>query len=38
MSRLRADLESGVWQSGHADLLELEELDLGYKVITIELD
>jgi SAM-dependent methyltransferase len=38
IARLRADLESGAWQRRHADLLELEELDLGYKVLTIELD
>ena len=38
VDRLRADLASGAWERRHADLLGLEELDLGYKVITIELD
>ena len=38
VAQLRADLDSGAWERGHTDLLELEELDLGYKVITIELD
>jgi len=31
--RLAADLESGEWQRRHADLLELPELDLGYRVV-----
>jgi SAM-dependent methyltransferase len=29
---LRADLESGAWAERHADLLERESLDLGYRV------
>ncbi len=37
MARLRADLDSGAWKSRHADLLELDELDLGYKVLTFVL-
>jgi SAM-dependent methyltransferase len=32
-ARLAADLESGVWQRRHAGLLELEELDLGYRIV-----
>jgi SAM-dependent methyltransferase len=30
---LRADLESGAWAERHADLLEHEELDLGYRIL-----
>ena len=33
MARLRADLESGAWHEAHADLLDLEEIDLGYRLI-----
>jgi SAM-dependent methyltransferase len=32
MARLRADLESGEWERRHADLLERDELDLGYRL------
>jgi SAM-dependent methyltransferase len=31
--RLAADLESGEWYRRHADLLELSELDLGYRIV-----
>jgi SAM-dependent methyltransferase len=33
LARLRADLESGEWQRRNAGLLELEELDLGYRLV-----
>ena len=33
VDRLRADLESGVWHERHADLLELDEVDLGYRLV-----
>lgn len=33
MARLSADLRSGAWQRAHADLLALDELDLGYCVL-----
>jgi SAM-dependent methyltransferase len=33
LARLRADLDSGEWASRHADLLELEELDVGYRLL-----
>jgi SAM-dependent methyltransferase len=33
LARLRADLESGAWARRHADLLEREELDLGYRLL-----
>jgi len=33
MAALRADLESGQWQRRHAGLLELDELDLGYRLV-----
>lgn len=38
LARLRADIESGGWARRHADLLELEELDLGYRLLTASLD
>jgi SAM-dependent methyltransferase len=33
LERLRADLESGAWAERHADLLERDELDLGYRLL-----
>ena len=33
---LAADLESGSWHEHHAELLELDELDLGYRLIVAE--
>jgi SAM-dependent methyltransferase len=33
LERLRADLESGDWARRHADLLALDELDLGYRLL-----
>ncbi len=33
LARLRRDLESGAWERSHGDLLELEELDLGYRLL-----
>jgi len=33
VEQLRADLESGAWAERHADLLEREELDLGYRLL-----
>jgi SAM-dependent methyltransferase len=33
LARLRADLDSGAWAHGHADLLEREALDLGYRLL-----
>jgi SAM-dependent methyltransferase len=33
VARLAADLESGAWERRHADLLGLEELDLGYRLL-----
>jgi SAM-dependent methyltransferase len=33
VARLRADLASGAWHERHADLLGLEELDLGYRLL-----
>jgi SAM-dependent methyltransferase len=37
LARLRADLESGAWARRHADLLERDELDLGYRLLVAEL-
>jgi SAM-dependent methyltransferase len=33
LAALRADLESGAWAQRHADLLERESLDLGYRAV-----
>jgi hypothetical protein len=33
LARLRADLQSGAWARRHADLLERDELDLGYRLL-----
>ena len=33
---LLEDLQSGAWHRDHADLLELEELDLGYRLVVAE--
>ena len=33
MTRLARDLDSGEWHRRHADLLELEEWDLGYRLV-----
>jgi SAM-dependent methyltransferase len=33
LARLRADLDSGAWSRRHADLLERDELDLGYRLL-----
>jgi SAM-dependent methyltransferase len=33
LARLRADLDSGEWERRHADLLALEELDGGYRLL-----
>jgi SAM-dependent methyltransferase len=33
LDRLAADLESGEWERRHTDLLELDELDRGYRLL-----
>jgi hypothetical protein len=33
---LAADLESGSWRERHGELLELDELDLGYRLVVAE--
>jgi SAM-dependent methyltransferase len=33
VAALRADLESGVWHERNRDLLDLDELDLGYRLL-----
>jgi SAM-dependent methyltransferase len=33
LARLRADLASGAWARRHADLLDRDELDLGYRLL-----
>jgi hypothetical protein len=34
LTRLAADLASGRWHDEHAELLDLDELDLGYRLVT----
>jgi len=36
LARLRDDLETGVWCKRNAELLELEELDLGYRLVVLK--
>jgi hypothetical protein len=36
ISSLGADLETGRWQERHRELLKMDELHLGYYVITAE--
>ena len=33
LERLRSDLDSGAWAERHADLLDREEIDLGYRLL-----
>ena len=33
VARLQADLASGVWHERHADMLELDSIDLGYRLL-----
>ena len=37
VAKLAADLDSGEWQRRNAELLELDELDLGYRLVVAEL-
>jgi hypothetical protein len=37
LARLHADLASGTWDRQHQDLLDLPELDLGYRLLIAEL-
>jgi SAM-dependent methyltransferase len=37
IARLEIDLETGVWHERNAELLALEELDLGYRLLIAEL-
>jgi SAM-dependent methyltransferase len=36
LAQLREDLDTGRWRERHADLVDLDELDLGYCVLTAE--
>jgi SAM-dependent methyltransferase len=38
IGELEADLESGAWHERHRDLLDLDELDLGYKLVIAEFE
>ncbi len=35
-ARLAADIQSGAWKARHRDLLELSEIDLGYRLVVAE--
>lgn len=37
LSRLADDLRTGRWHEKHADLLQLDSLDMGYTLVTVEL-
>lgn len=37
LERLRADLTSGAWHARHGHLLDMEALDLGYRLVIAEL-
>lgn len=37
LDHLARDLDSGAWQHRHADLLDLTELDVGYRLLTTDL-
>jgi hypothetical protein len=37
IARLRADLESGRWHERNGDLLDLDEVDYGYRLLVREL-
>ncbi len=37
VEQLDADLESGAWEKRHRDLLELDELDLGLRIVSCDL-
>jgi SAM-dependent methyltransferase len=36
VAALRADLDSGAWHERHADLLELDAVDLGYRLVVAD--
>lgn len=38
LALLSADLASGAWRERHADLIELDELDLGYRLVIAEFE
>jgi SAM-dependent methyltransferase len=38
LARLEQDVRSGAWARRHAELLELEQLDLGYRLLVASLD
>lgn len=37
LRRLERDLASGAWEQRHGDLLELDEIDLGYRLVIAEM-
>lgn len=37
LMQLRNDLDSGAWRARHAQLITLDELDLGYRIVIAEL-
>lgn len=37
LTRLSSDLSSGLWHEHHADLLDRETLDVGYRLLVADL-
>jgi len=37
LERLRADLASGAWHERHRHLLAADELDVGYRLVVVDL-
>ena len=37
LAKLRADLSSGRWEARNRELLDLEEIDLGYRIACCEI-
>jgi hypothetical protein len=37
IAALAADLDSGAWAERYADLLELDEIDLGFRLVVAEI-
>jgi len=37
LERLRTDLQSGYWAKRYADLLDKQEIDLGYRLIVADI-
>ena len=36
LARLQADLDSGVWNERYGGLLDMDEIDIGYRLVIAE--